>query len=105
GLRPRALDRARPARPRRHGDDTRAAGPAGRGRHPRRRDAPRVRAAPGRDRIAVAPPPGRLELTRTGVARRGPLASEPNWRSAIDRPARGIAGGHGRTIVRVPVLG
>src|SRR2546426_675163 len=69
GLRLGTLDRARPARPRRYGDDARAAGPAGRGRHPRRRDAPCVRAAPGRDRIAVAPPPGRVGLTPTGIKR------------------------------------
>src|SRR5436309_1226885 len=47
GLRPGALDRARPPRPRWHRDDARAAGPAGRGRRHRRRDAPGVRAAHG----------------------------------------------------------
>src|SRR5438046_1452375 len=62
GLRPGTLDRAGPARPGWHGDGARAAGPAGRGRHPRRRDAPRVWAAARRDRIAVAPPAGRVGL-------------------------------------------
>src|SRR2546422_4483332 len=47
GLRPGALDRARPPRSRWHRDDARAAGPAGRGGSPRRRDAPGVPAAAG----------------------------------------------------------